>query len=148
MRIPPPLYFVAAMILAVSLVSYAPLPIPWLPEGISSFIGNSLMVLAIVIAILSQRQLRQARTGQLPGTPAVSLVTTGPYSFSRNPIYLAWAIFQFGLGIWLRNAWIVVLLVPAIFIVNVLAIIPEERYLQDEFGQSFLDYCSRVRRWL
>ena len=148
MRIPPPFYFIASMILAVSLGAYVPLPITLVHEGISSFIGNFLMVLAIVLAILSQRQLRQARTGQLPGTPAVSLVTTGPYSFSRNPIYLAWAIFQFGLGIWLRNAWIVVLLVPAIFLVNVLAIIPEERYLQDEFEQSFLDYRSRVRRWL
>ena len=148
MRIPPPFYFVAAMLLAVLLSAFVPLPIPWLPEGISSFLGNSLMILPGVLAIFSQRQLRLAKTGQLPGAPVVALVTTGPYSLSRNPIYLAWAIFQLGLGIWLRNAWLVVLLVPAIFIVNVLAIIPEERFLQDKFGQSFRDYQSRVRRWL
>ena len=90
MRIPPPLYFVAAMALAASLDAFLPFSIALLPEGIASLIGNALMVLAIVLAILSQRQLRQAKTGQLPGTPATSLVTTGPYAISRNPIYLAY----------------------------------------------------------
>jgi protein-S-isoprenylcysteine O-methyltransferase Ste14 len=148
MRIPPPVYFVAAMTLAAFLRAVVPLPIAFLPEGMASLIGNALMVLAIILAILSQRELRQARTGQLPGTPATSLVVTGPYAISRNPIYLAWATFQLGLGIWLRNAWIVLLLLPAILTVNVVGIIPEERYLQEEFGPDYQDYRSRVRRWI
>jgi protein-S-isoprenylcysteine O-methyltransferase Ste14 len=75
-------------------------------------------------------------------------VTTGPYAISRNPIYLAWAIFQLGLGIWLQNLWIVVLLIPAIFVVNMLGIIPEEQVLLERFGQSYQEYRDRVRRWL
>ena len=148
MRLPPPLYFVAAMILGYWLAKFSALQIAFLPSAIASLIGNSLMALAIILAILSQRHLRRAGTGQFPGTPTTSLVITGPYAISRNPIYLAWAIFQLGLGIWLRNAWMVVLLAPAIFLVNVLAIIPEERNLQEKFGQSYQDYRSRVRRWL
>ncbi len=148
MTIPAPLFFVAAMILGFWLGTIASLDIGFLPEAISSLAGNTLLALAIVLAMLSQRQLRQAKTGQLPGTPTISLVTTGPYAISRNPIYLAWAVFQLGLGIWLRNGWIVAMLAPAIFIVNVLAIIPEEQYLEKKFGQSYRDYRSRVRRWL
>ena len=148
MRFPPPLFFVASMFLGFWLGKSVSIPIPWLPEGISVLMGNTLVVLGVVLAILSQRQLRRARTGRLPGTAATSLVTSGPYSISRNPIYLAWAVFQLGLGIWLRNAWIVVLIVPAIFIVDVLGIIPEERYLEEKFGQSYQTYRSRVRRWL
>jgi protein-S-isoprenylcysteine O-methyltransferase Ste14 len=147
-RIPPPLYFVLAIALAASLNALIPIPIALLPEGIASPIGNALMVLAILLAILSQRELRRARTSQLPDTPATSLVTTGPYSISRNPIYLAWAILQLGIGIWLRNGWVVVLLVPAIMTVDVAGIIPEERYLQEKFGRDYEDYRGRVKRWL
>ena len=148
MRIPPPVYFVAAMTLAAFFHAVFTLPIAFLSEGMASLIGNTLMALAIILAILSQRELRKARTGQLPGTATTSLVATGPYAISRNPIYLAWATFQLGLGIWLRNAWIILLLLPAILTVNVVGIIPEERYLQQEFGSDYQDYRNRVRRWI
>jgi protein-S-isoprenylcysteine O-methyltransferase Ste14 len=147
-KIPPPLFFVAAIVLAASFNAFAPLPIALLPEGTASLIGDAFIVLGIFLAMLSQRELRRAKTPQLPGTQATSLVTTGPYAISRNPIYLAWAILQLGLGIWLRNAWIVVLLVPAIAIVNAVGVIPEERYLQAEFGPDYQEYRRRVRRWL
>jgi len=106
------------------------------------------MGLSIVLAILSRIQLRRAGTTQRPGAAATCLVMTGPFAISRNPIYLAWAIFQLGLGIWLQNIWIVVLLPPAILVVNMLGIIPEEQVLQEEFGQAYQEYRDRVRRWL
>ena len=148
MRVPPPIYFATTMLLGHWFSTLASLQITFLPEVISNLIGYALMSLAIVLVILSQIELRRAKTGQFPGTPTTSLVTTGPYAISRNPIYLAWAIFQLGFGIWFRNAWIVVLLAPAIFLVNLLAIIREEQYLQEIFGISYQDYTSRVRRWL
>jgi protein-S-isoprenylcysteine O-methyltransferase Ste14 len=148
MRIPPPFYFVVAIVLGFLLGTYVSIPIEWLPAGVSSLMGSCFIGLAIVLAILSQRQLRRAGTGQLPGTATTCLVTAGPYAISRNPIYLAWAICQLGLGIWVRNVWIIVLLAPAILVVNVLAIIPEEHYLREKFGQSYQDYQRRVRRWL
>jgi protein-S-isoprenylcysteine O-methyltransferase Ste14 len=148
MRIPPPFTFVAAIVLGTALGTFVPLPVAWLPKEFSAIIGNILMASSIVLAVLALRELRKARTGYDSNKSVNSLVTGGPYAISRNPIYLAWAIFQLGLGIWLGNPWIVLLLVPAIILVNMLAIIPEERFLEDRFGQGFRDYRSRVRRWL
>ena len=148
MRFPPPLYFVAAIVLGFWLGTYLSIPLEWLPKGVFRLIGNCFIGLSIVLAILSRIQLRRAGTSQRPGTSATCLVTSGPYAISRNPIYLAWAIFQLGLGIWLQNLWIVILLPPAILVVNMLGIIPEEQVLQEKFGQSYQEYRDRVRRWL
>ena len=72
---------------------------------------------------------------------------TGPYRFTRNPMYLQMVIACFGFAIALWNGWIALLTPVCAYVLQTFAIKPEEAYLERKFGQSYLDYKQRVRRW-
>ena len=91
---------------------------------------------------------RRAKTTPVPIRPATTLVMSGPYRFTRNPMYVGLAIATLGCGRVLRTWWPLVLLIPTIAIVNEFVILPEERYLHRRFGVEYDAYARRVRRWL
>ena len=72
----------------------------------------------------------------------------GPYRFSRNPIYLAFSLFQTGIALGVANAWTLITLLPAISVMSLVVIPREERYLEAHFGEEYASYKARVRRWL
>ena len=72
----------------------------------------------------------------------------GPFSFTRNPLYLANTTLVLGIGLVLGIAWFLLLAVLAAFTVQKLAIEREERHLQPRFGKTYVDYAERVRRWI
>lgn len=76
------------------------------------------------------------------------IVRTGPYRFSRNPIYLAFILFVLGLFVWLNNAWLLVTLAPAVGVIAMIVIPREERFLESNFKEEYLRYTATVRRWL
>src|SRR5258706_94400 len=76
------------------------------------------------------------------------LVTEGPFSFTRNPLYLAGTILVLGIGLVSGIVWFLLLAVLAAFAVQKLAIEREERHLQARFGKTYADYAGRVRRWI
>src|SRR5262249_11803734 len=73
---------------------------------------------------------------------------TGPYRFSRNPIYLAFSLFQLGIAIWVNSVWLLATLVGALALNNTAAIPKEEQYLERKCGAQYLEYKASVRRWL
>lgn len=93
---------------------------------------------------------RHARTTVSPLKPerASSLVTTGLYRFTRNPMYLGMVVALCGVAVYFATPW--ALLGPAAFILYITRwqIVPEERALLALFGSDYTDYCARVRRWL
>ncbi len=76
------------------------------------------------------------------------MITSGPFRFSRNPIYLAFALMHVGLAVWSAKAWLLITLLPALAAIRYGVIGPEERYLEQKFGPVYLDYKKSVRRWL
>ena len=78
---------------------------------------------------------------------ATTLVTDGPYRFTRNPGYLALTLIYLGLGFLFSSGW-AVLLVPTLLIMNVAVVRKEEQHLQARFGEEYLHYRATVRRWL
>src|ERR1041385_25796 len=80
--------------------------------------------------------------------PTTAIVTAGPYRFSRNPIYLAMLIGLVGLAIGFNTGWILVALVGFYLVIRYGVIAREEAYLARKFGDVYLDYKSRVRRWV
>jgi protein-S-isoprenylcysteine O-methyltransferase Ste14 len=80
--------------------------------------------------------------------PATTLVTTGPYAFIRNPMYVSLAILTVAFALFLNTWWVVLLLIPALLVVQQFVIVPEERYLRRRFGAEYEAYTRRVRRWL
>jgi len=80
--------------------------------------------------------------------PATTLITDGPYRYSRNPGYLALTLLYLGLGVLISSAWVCVLVVPTLLIMNVAVVRKEEQHLESQFGEEYLRYKTAVRRWL
>jgi protein-S-isoprenylcysteine O-methyltransferase Ste14 len=91
---------------------------------------------------------RRARTTVLPNRPANSLVTTGPYRYTRNPMYVSFAILYVAAALMMNTLWPFLVLPLVILTVDRLVIVREERYLSSAFPEEYYGYRRRVRRWL
>jgi len=153
MRIPPPIIFVGSILLGVVLGLVARISSDWLSAGLARLAGIPILVIALTLIVLTFREFRKVGTGfdyhrARSEHTVAALITGGPFRYSRNPMYLSAALLQLGLGIWLRNVWIVLLLLLTILLINVLSILPEEKFLEERFGENYGEYRRRVRRWL
>jgi protein-S-isoprenylcysteine O-methyltransferase Ste14 len=91
---------------------------------------------------------RRHKTALMPWTPSTALVQDGPYHFSRNPVYLAFAAVYLGAALVLDSLYILTTLVIVVILFDRLQIPREERYLQAKFGDEFAGYKVKVRRWI
>lgn len=107
-------------------------------------------ILLIGLSLVISARTLFMRTGQnpKPWTPSPELLLNGPYRFTRNPMYLGITLVQFGLGLALGNLWISLLAPFSLLIVHFMAVLPEERYLAEKFGESYQAYLVKVRRYL
>jgi len=110
--------------------------------------GITLIVIALLLAAWSLYEFYKADTDVRPDKPDSALLTSGPYRFTRNPLYIVLTLAQLTVAIWLNNLWIVLLVIPSVIVISSYAIAREERYLETLFGQQYMDYKKRVRRWL
>jgi protein-S-isoprenylcysteine O-methyltransferase Ste14 len=142
---PPPLVFALAIWLGWFLQRR--LTISFVPTAFVPLLGGLVVVAGVVLALLSVREFRRFQTSPRPDRPSTAVVQTGPYRYSRNPMYIALAAVQFGVAIWLNNLWIFLMLAPAILATSVI-IAKEERYLEGQLGAAYVRYRASVRRWL
>src|SRR5262245_32068288 len=105
-------------------------------------------LLAVVLFISAARTFRAAGTPVPGNRPTTTIVRTGPYRFSRNPIYLAFSLFQLGLSFWVNSLALMITLIPAVALMQLIVIPREERYLAARFPAEYLAYKASVRRWL
>lgn len=77
-----------------------------------------------------------------------TVIISGPYRFSRNPMYLGWTLVSLGIGLIVNSGWVVMFLPGALLFLHLVTIPHEERSLERRFGQGYLSYKGRVRRWL
>jgi protein-S-isoprenylcysteine O-methyltransferase Ste14 len=111
-------------------------------------LGGVLVVVSILLFGASVQRFRVAGTPVPARKPTTAIVQTGPYRFSRNPIYLAFSLLQLGIAVWVNSWWLVATLAAAVAIIHYVVIPREERYLEARFGTAYLDYKVSVRRWL
>ena len=149
---PPPLLYVIPFALGMLVHRWHRLTI--VPPASLSLVraveiaGIALMLVwALGTATAFGRFLR-ARTTILPFRPSSSLVTTGPYRFTRNPMYVSLAALYTGGALTLNALWPLLLLPVVLVVVDRAVIRREERYLTSAFGKDYEAYRSRVRRWL
>jgi protein-S-isoprenylcysteine O-methyltransferase Ste14 len=143
---PPPLLYAVAVIGGWLLHRQWPLPIA---NGTALTVGAWLLVACwAVLAGMSIGLFRRKQTSMITIRPASMLVTTGPYTFTRNPMYVSLALLTLAFALFLNTWWIAVLLVPALLAVRRFVIVPEEKYLRRHFGAEYEAYSRRVRRWL
>jgi protein-S-isoprenylcysteine O-methyltransferase Ste14 len=123
-------------------------PMQLLPASVSVPIGALVVLLAGVLFTSAVRTFRKANT-PIPGNrPTTTIVRSGPYGFSRNPIYLAFTLFQVGLAVWVNSLGMLLALLPVLALMVLVVIPREERYLETRFSSEYLPYKRAVRRWL
>jgi len=142
----PPLLFGAALV-AVLVLRWL-WPTPMLGHATIRWLGLALVLLALAILIPGRRALQAAGTNVNPSLPTTAIVASGPYRFSRNPLYVGLTLLYCGLTLALNTWWGFVLLVPVLVALHRGVVLREERYLQQKFGETYREYCSRVGRYL
>jgi protein-S-isoprenylcysteine O-methyltransferase Ste14 len=145
-RFHPPVLMAIHLAAALLLGWLVPLPLP-----VPAFVygaGMIVVILGLVAAFGALRQMIQANTSSDTHTPTTSVVTTGVYRFTRNPIYIGYLCVLIGIPLIFGNYWGLVLSPLQVILFNRLIIQHEEAYLSEKFGQEYLDYKSRVRRWI
>jgi protein-S-isoprenylcysteine O-methyltransferase Ste14 len=147
--IKPPLLFLGALALGALLSLVVPLgPRLASPNGLALTVGLTFVAIGFVLAALSVRNFRLAGTTVVPGEPSTALVETGPYRFTRNPIYIGFVLAYFGLSIMLTSLWVLLLLIPVLMVLQRGVVEREEDYLEQQFGDGYRKYKVRVPRWL
>ena len=103
---------------------------------------------AILLGFFSVYLFRQKNTSFHPGGVSQFMVGTGPYRFSRNPMYLSLLIMQLSIALYFLAVWVLVTLPILYWLLVKGVILPEEAYLAQRFGKDYLEYKSQVRRWI
>ena len=142
----PPRVYLESLVTGVLLQLVVPLP--FFPRPLDVALGASLVVLAIALLSYSVATFRAAGTPVPARKPTTVIVRAGPYRISRNPIYLAFSLFQLGVAIWLNSLWLLATLAAAMALIHSVVIRKEESYLERKFGAEYLHYKASVRRWL
>lgn len=148
--IPPPLFFVAAFGLGGLVDHFDPwfLASTFAGERWVRAAGGVVIALALALAFWAIAVFRRAGTTPIPNQPTTAVVFEGPYRFTRNPMYLGLTLALAGVGLALDRGWIALSALLGAVLVDRYAIVREERYLERKFGDAYLGYRRRVRRWL
>ncbi|HET6577641.1 MAG TPA: isoprenylcysteine carboxylmethyltransferase family protein [Gemmatimonadales bacterium] len=120
----------------------------FVPPSVNTPVGVMLTLLAVGLFVAAVRTFRAAGTPVPGNQPTTAIVRTGPYRFSRNPIYLAFSLFQLGLSVWVNSLALLITLIPAVALMALVVIPREEHYLEARFPSEYASYRAGVRRWL
>jgi protein-S-isoprenylcysteine O-methyltransferase Ste14 len=146
-RLIPPLVYAVSLLIGLAIEQLLPLvsiPGTWRA-------GPAVILIALAGLLIAPTVMR-FRKADTPfsdfSKPATTLITDGPYRYSRNPGYLALTLLYLGVGVLFRSAWVCFLVVPTLLIINVAVVRKEEQHLESQFGEEYLRYKTAVRRWL
>ena len=146
--IPPPIYAMACIVLGALLERARPVPLG-LSRFAAHFAGGLLLFLAAgLLAVWAVVVMTRHRTTVEPGRVPTTLVSSGPFRFSRNPIYLAFVLMCASIGVIIDSAWLPVTAALLLLLLDRLVIAREEVVIAAEFGEEYAAYRRRVRRWL
>lgn len=147
-RIPPPVFFFVCLGGGLLLEFFFPLQlisIPLIPRIISGFI---FILISIYFAGSGFFVLLRNKTTFNTAKSTSKIVTDGAYRFSRNPLYLSLLLLLSGIAVLQLSLWLF-FAIPILYLLFLFkAVKPEESYLSQKFGEEYLDYAAKVRRWL
>jgi len=140
----PPLVYLAALSLGLLLDWLVP------SQRFSSFpvTGWLLAFAGFLIGFWGVRTFIHFGTNVRPDLPVTALVTSGPYRYSRNPLYMACTIIYLGITLSVGSLWLLVILMPTLALMHWKIVRREEEYLESRFGDDYRAYKARVNRWI
>jgi len=142
----PPGVFLGCAAVGSLLQVFFPIRVARYPVSLS--LGIVLALVSISVALWAVRVMKAAGTNVRPDRPALTIVRSGPYQFTRNPMYLSLCLLQLALG-FVLDGWIPLLFtIPSVLILHFGVILHEESYLEAKFGEPYLVFKREVRRWI
>jgi len=141
----PPFLYLGAFLASLVLRWFRPLPIV---GGAPRWLGLVAIVIGFAIVRTGRRTMQAAGTNVNPSMPATTVVTSGPFRFTRNPLYVGLTLVYCGLTLAFDTWWGFILLAPVLATMHLGVVLREERYLERKFGEPYRQYRSRVRRYL
>ena len=124
-------------------------PLPFLPANLpAGWLGAIVFALALALFAWAISTMTRAGSNVSTSLPTTTIVETGPYRLTRNPIYLGMVLGLIGLAIAFNSLWLLMTLVPFALVIRYGVITREEAYLERKFGDVYRRYHTRVRRWL
>jgi protein-S-isoprenylcysteine O-methyltransferase Ste14 len=145
-RVPPPLIYLLP--LALGLLLDRSLHIPFLPRRVARILGWPLVGGGVALSGWAFRTMRTAETTVRTDKAVSNLIQDGPFRYTRNPLYLSDAMIYAGISALRNSLWAIVLLPLGMFVIQREVMGREERYLERTFGEEYLAYKARVRRWI
>jgi protein-S-isoprenylcysteine O-methyltransferase Ste14 len=143
--VPPPLLYAVPLAVGLLIQHWSHLPI--VPGWAAAPLGVACVFLGVV-GLPAVLAFHRARTSPNPFRPSSALVTTGPYRFSRNPMYVGLTLLYAGVAIWVNTVWPLLFLPVILIVLHYGVVVREEAYLERTFGDEYRHYARRVRRWL
>lgn len=149
-RVFPPAVPAVAVLLGIGLDLLWPIVVEaLLPAPARYWIGGAILLATVLgLGFWAVVTMRRAGQSENPWNPTTEIVAEGPFRFTRNPMYLQMVLACIGLFVILANVWILLLTPVCVWILQRFAIRPEEAYLERKFGDAYLAYKRRVRRWI
>lgn len=144
----PPVIYGLAIAIAFLLQAQMPLSVSESHVLPARAVGATLIAAAAILDVWAMRTLIDCHTTILPNRGSTYLVTSGPYRFTRNPIYLGYTLATAGLGLVLANPWCLIVAIPAAAVTHLVAVRREELHLLSRFGIDFERYCHATARWI
>ena len=145
-RVPPPLIYLLPLLLGLLLDKKA--HVPFLPRTAARGLGWSLLGSGGLLSRWFFITMRNADAPVRTDRPVPRLTTEGPFRYTRNPGYLCLAMIYTGIAVLRNSLWAILLLPLVLLVIQREVIGREERYLERTFGEEYLNYKRRVRRWL
>jgi len=146
-RMPPPLLYIVFLVIGIALS--AVYPIHLLPRPIAWIAGAVILAAGIALGpVWGIRTMQRAKTTVRPDRAATTLLTDGPFRYSRNPLYVSLTLMYAGIAIIANSLWALILIIPPVAVISLFVIPREEAHLERTFGEAYERYRARVRRWL
>ena len=145
-RVPPPLVFLAGLAIGLVLSNWA--PTEYLGRAIARPLGRVVTGIGVLLALSAVYAFSRAHTNLRPDRPSSALVRTGPYRFTRNPMYVSLTIVYVGVAVMMQSLWSLLLLPLVVAFIRIKVIGREEAYMERRFGGDYLRFKNEVRRWL
>jgi protein-S-isoprenylcysteine O-methyltransferase Ste14 len=149
-RVFPPGVPLVAALLAAGMNRVWPLDLGFgIPAPLRYWVGGTIVVGAVLgLGLWSVVLFRRGGQSENPWKPTPAIEESGPFRFTRNPMYLQMVLICIGLSVVLMNWWLLALTPVVMWLLQRLAIEPEEAYLERKFGAVYLAYKRKVRRWI
>jgi len=142
----PPLIYGSALVLGL-LINFM-FPRSFMPQKPALWLGILLILFAPLVVVSAFRALARAKTTFDTSKATTAIVTDGAFRYSRNPMYLALTLLYIGIASLVNSLWVLLLVVPLMVVIQRGVVEREERYLERKFGEEYLRYKTRVRRWI